>query len=501
MERPRGVTRTERFLTGLAARSFLRLWSSPNPYKDQAKLAGRGHGKELCDLLVVCGDDVVIFSDKECAFPHTGRLHLDWIRWYRRAIQGSLGQIYMAERWVRNLPDRIFLDRACTVRPPTPFPTAPALKVHRVIVAHGVSAEYARELQHSRPGLRIVPAIRGEAHLCKPEDGGRPLAVGQVDPSRGFVHVLDQSSIGLVMTELNTITDFINYLEWKEAACTSGRLAAAESELDLLAFYLMNRNVRGACRLPLAGDSLHVSPGTWELYRGSPAYTAKVEADKISFAIDTLIEEVTQSILDGDVLPGLHNDLRSAEWALRALAKESRVRRRAIAAHLLEKIRKTPHNKHSVRVFFGERPDETCYVLVVAPRSAGLSEEEYRDKRLEKLLVYCAVTKVKYGRTGHVVGIATEPGLGRTYSSDLVLVDSSHWTREDEDMARELIRKGQFFTYAGGAAFAVEDYPVVTPGGISKLSGSPPQSLNSPCRCGSGKTFKNCHGGKRSHGG
>ena len=52
-----GVTPTERLLAELCERSFLRLWSYPNPYKDD--------GKEFCDLLAVFEDHVFIFFDRE----------------------------------------------------------------------------------------------------------------------------------------------------------------------------------------------------------------------------------------------------------------------------------------------------------------------------------------------------------------------------------------------------------------------------------------------------
>lgn len=52
-----GVTPTEHLLAELCEQTFLTLWSYPNPFKDD--------GKELCDLLVVFGDHVFIFFDRE----------------------------------------------------------------------------------------------------------------------------------------------------------------------------------------------------------------------------------------------------------------------------------------------------------------------------------------------------------------------------------------------------------------------------------------------------
>jgi hypothetical protein len=46
----------ERYLGHLALRSFLRLWTVPNPFKKA--------GKELTDLLIAFGNDLIIVSDK-----------------------------------------------------------------------------------------------------------------------------------------------------------------------------------------------------------------------------------------------------------------------------------------------------------------------------------------------------------------------------------------------------------------------------------------------------
>ncbi|MBA0382251.1 hypothetical protein CEE62_01605 [Stenotrophomonas maltophilia] len=47
-----GVTATERLLAGFCERSLLKLWTYPNPFKDD--------GKELCDVLAVFGNHVLV---------------------------------------------------------------------------------------------------------------------------------------------------------------------------------------------------------------------------------------------------------------------------------------------------------------------------------------------------------------------------------------------------------------------------------------------------------
>ena len=73
IERPEGVTDAERSLKRLCDRSFLSLWSHAGIYRDQGKV-GKGHGKEVCDLLVVFEDHIIIFSDKDCSTRTRGTL-------------------------------------------------------------------------------------------------------------------------------------------------------------------------------------------------------------------------------------------------------------------------------------------------------------------------------------------------------------------------------------------------------------------------------------------
>src|SRR5215471_1451610 len=113
IEKQEGTTAAERYLARLCIRSFLSLWSYPGVYRDQGKL-GSGDGKEICDLLVVFENDVIAFSDKDCHFPNSGNLDLDWARWFRRAVLKSADQLCGAERWLRENPRRVFVDRRCS---------------------------------------------------------------------------------------------------------------------------------------------------------------------------------------------------------------------------------------------------------------------------------------------------------------------------------------------------------------------------------------------------
>lgn len=112
--RSEGVTASERYLAKLATKTFLDLWCYPNLFS--------GPGKELCDLLAVCGDDILIFSDKTIEWPDGSDVHVAWQRWYRRAVERSVAQVRGAARWIRQFPDGLYLDAACTKKFPLKLP-------------------------------------------------------------------------------------------------------------------------------------------------------------------------------------------------------------------------------------------------------------------------------------------------------------------------------------------------------------------------------------------
>jgi hypothetical protein len=65
-----------------------------------------------------------------------------------------------------------------------------------------------------------------------------PFCIGQLDPSKGYVHVLDDVALNVLMNARDTISDFVDYLSKKDALVTSGKLIGAAGEEDLLAYFL-----------------------------------------------------------------------------------------------------------------------------------------------------------------------------------------------------------------------------------------------------------------------
>ena len=195
------MTQSERVVNRLAERAFLRLWTYPSVYRDQGSQLNSREGKEVCDLLVVCGNDIIIISDKDCDFPEQGNLTTKWGRWYKRAVQKSAEQVWGAERWLREHPARLFLDRKCQQPFPLQLPQFSTANIHRVIVAHGASIR-CRELFGGSGSLMILPSVIGSNHYQG--DSVKPFVIGRVDSEPGHVHVFDDVALDFVLDTLDT---------------------------------------------------------------------------------------------------------------------------------------------------------------------------------------------------------------------------------------------------------------------------------------------------------
>jgi hypothetical protein len=490
-----GVTASERYLHRLCKRSFLSLWSYPGIYRDQGQRNG-GDGKEVCDLLVVFQNHILIFSDKDCAFPNTGNLGVDWCRWFRRAVLESANQVWGAERWIRQNPNRLFLDRACTKPFPIDLPDPSTAKFHRIVVAHGTSgACKARTLGSG--SLALKPSIVAAGHHDDPASV-EPFVVGEIDASRGFIHVLDDATLAKLMAELDTVIDFVCYLAKKEDLVRHGLLANASCELDLLAHYFQGIDGQGEHEfiLPRGEKSLDVRDGLWEAYVRHPRRQARVSANRISYSWDLLIESFNKVVLSGTShVPDV--PFVAQEATMRVLASESRTHRRLLAFALTEFIRESAGQWRNTRVALPKVPGRPAYVFVLLSRMSFKSDAEYRQSRLKLLYAACMAATLKMPAIPEfVVGIATEPIGSDTRSEDIFCLETRDWSAERRAEAERLQREFQKLlrTHAPTLVETL-DYP--EPISVNKLlkdsdSTGSRASRNSPCPCGSGKKFKHC---------
>lgn len=495
-----GVTSAERYLQKLCENAFLRLWSYPGVYRDQGKADSQGDGKEVCDLLVVFENHVIIFSDKSCVFPDTGDVERDWARWYRRAILASAKQVWGAERWIRDNPKRLFLDRACTRPFPLSLPDAGKTAFHRIVVAHNSAIRSRRHFGGSG-SLMIIPHIIGEQHTLPIAEGGMPFAVGQIDPARGFVHVLDDVSMDILLTTLDTVSDFVRYLVKKEAFIASGKLGAATGEEDLLAYYMWNLNTDGEHDfvVPADVDEVSIDETSWVSFRSSPQRLAQIEADRISYVWDGLIEEFSKNVLGGTLYFGPNDDVGYHESGLRYLAREPRMVRRHLSKALTGVLEMAVSSGRWARVVAPTSAKEPLYVFLALANRHGMPERDYRSARVGMLTAYCKVAKLLHPEAEFVLGLGTEPLDRGRRSEDMICIDAREWNAENYEEARQIQNETGILKNPTMTKVHEQEFPVVarTPPRVSArvTSGHKKTGRNERCPCGSGKKFKKCCGG------
>jgi len=456
--RAAGITQSERYLAQLAERSFLDLWSYPNVYVDRRSNGPLTQGKELGDLLVVCGDFVLIFSDKSINWPEKGDIHLQWSRWYRRAVQKSADQVRGAARWIKEHPDRIFLDPACTQALPLTLPSPDRIRVHGIVVARGAGEACRSHFRGGSGSLRIDARLRDGEHVDVAHARYRPFSVGDVYADGPFIHVFDDITLDVVMRELDTISDFAEYLERKAAFVRSGALEYADGEENLLAYFLVHGTdaghdfVKGDGQPFRNGEILRVAQGPYADLREHPRYIAKKQADRHSYVWDSLIKAFTKNILAGTLVRGPdwanqpeHNE---HEVGVRYMALENRTQRRVLGAGVIDVLENSGGRRRFARGLLRHPNDpdgDVGYVFMTLEMPdksiKDLTYDEYRAVRSSTLYGYVINTLKDNPHLSRVIGIATEPPEKFTgkkgASEDLVYMERPDWS---EDLIAEALR-------------------------------------------------------------
>lgn len=484
-----GVTVAEKYLVRLCEKNFLSLWSYPGVFRDQGKLGDAGHGKEICDLLVIFDRHIIIFSDKHCEFQDSGDVPRDWQRWFKKAIQKSAEQAWGAERWVRQQPKRIFIDRECKHPLPIDLPPIQQAVFHLVVVAHGVSSRIKKCFPGSSGSLMLNTSLKGfEQQVC-------PFYVGDLAPEKTFVHVLDDDSLHTLMTARDTISDFVAYLSKREklfrgklAVCTTG-------EEQLMAVYLKNINAQNehdfVFPIPTGQvvSKIYLDESHWEDFQKAPERIAQLKADKDSYAWDGLIEKFNYHALQRNQYFASPGGIKDTELALRFMAREPRWKRRGLAQALLDMLKTTPENKRRLRVLPPIEEGDPHYLFLLLPHLPAFTYEEYRTARRNFLEGCVIVAKLEYPKATDIIGIATEAGMNRRdgRSEDLIFLDARDWNADQDKSAKEIQEKFGILKKPRRIGVHLEEYP-----GAAISSAGMKNPRNKPCPCGSGKKYKHC---------
>ncbi len=382
-----GLTPSERLVNRLCAQSFLKLWTHPNP-------KGK-HDKELCDCLIVCGPHIVIISVKDIKYQETND-EIGHKRWTKAAIEKSVNQIWGAERWLKSTN----------------------------VIERQDGRKVTLPDHDNRHYHRIVVALGGKGKVW--------LQWGELD--HGFVHVCDEYSIEVFFTALDTISDFIEFLDASESLIKSGvRLYFDGGGIeDLIALYIQHGRSFDIMPVNQKQPSMIIlCEGIWNELKSSQEFKNMKIDLKQSYLWDHLIENFSDHLLSGKMFDMHSKSVTYNELALITMVLEPRLNRAVLAEAWLG-FMQNPNPKSKARVIQGRTGH--AYVFTM-----GNSKD--RESRCQELTLRCLVVRGRMQNIHTVVGIATDPPrTSKNYSSDIAYLNitESEWTSENDQRVRKI---------------------------------------------------------------
>lgn len=378
------MTRSEKFVYNICNKTFLSLWSFPNPLGKK--------GKELCDVLVICEPDIIIFSVKEINIKGSDKVAVK--RWKQRAIDESVKQIYGAERYLNSTNNIILKDKKTNIE----LNKEKKWRIHRIAVCFG----------------------RGE---------NLPLAFG--DFGKGFVHVFDEKSFQIVLVELDTIRDFLDYLTKKELLVKSNKKLFLMGEEDLLGFYLSN-----GLSFPEDADTIIFHDDIWKGLQNDKDYKKYKEDIKVSYQWDKIINILIDDYRDNKLVKETSRD--DLELTLRDMSRENRQSRKILSEKFLDFIGYYGEPKSTARFIKSLENPELIYLFL-------LGELKDRDHRVKELHLRSLVVRYINKDCKRVVGIATEPYTQKGFSLDFAYLHLPVMTNDTKEKVKMIINDLGYF--------------------------------------------------------
>lgn len=487
ISRSTGITETERILARLCDKSFLELWSYPSLWTPEGRKNGKGDGKELADTLIVFGTDIILFSDKDIRFNDDISVQIAWNRWYKKSIDASKGQLFGARKWLLEHPSEVYFDAGCTTRFPFIDPKL-SYRIHLIAVTKNAAGPAARYFGRKSTGS--LPFYSFDNGVDLPSN----LFTIRDDRTKPFVHVFDENTLELVLTELDTAPDFVKYLRNKENAIRNGAYRVILGEEDLLAHYmllngpLVDDPFENMWKENPSADFLQIEEGTWDRYVEFGEREAYKQRYKNSYAWDELISIFTQAILTASVPKEFWSPVDQHELAVRRLASEPRYIRGLLAQSFYQKISSTPRNVRSSRIMQSAADPRACIIVVLCPRDQAETYEEYRQKRLNLLYAYSYVAKLKMPSHNAFTLIGTEPGIGERRSEELLAMHIDELTKEEMAEARRLMLEEGILSDSVKKSWNSSVTNTPRPSYVVGIK----IGRNEPCKCGSGRKYKRC---------
>jgi hypothetical protein len=370
------MTPSEEYVFILCQHAFLPLWALANPI-------GKDKRKELCDALVVFDNHIIIISVKYIEYKETKDVKIGWERWNKAAIKESIKQLRGAIRYIKNADEIKSKDDRVVFK----LPERTKRKYHLITVSLGSKGEVPINIPQYRENI---------------------------------IHLLDDKSLEIIFGELDTVSDFIEYLEKKEELL-KGERSIIGAEEDLFAYYLWNNR-----SFPENYSLMVFEDDMWESVSKNETYLGKKELDRISYFWDSVIREFIEK-RDPEVskiLGYFDRSNENTELALRIMAKECRFSRRVLCQSFFDF-----HKDSSITSRVVKSQNSIVYIFLKKPTGYD------REARQIELLARCMIIRNTIQEDMQIIGIATEDDISVGHSFDLVYFKKEQWTDDDVQCA------------------------------------------------------------------
>jgi len=361
---------------------------------------GSGYIKEAADLFVIYDETLIAFQIKSKieAKPASLKDEKDYQRIGKR-ITEALGQF----NTTKNVLNRGLIRSLTTVKGyPISFDSS---KIKKII------------------GIVIIN-LKGEEEFDKNE---RTVIVnGFINMYEMPIHIFKFDEFDIISTEVDTMPDFLNYLNAREKLVVNNQLLNFERELDFLALY----KTRYDHLEKALGDKniiIVLLPNLWEASRIQYSDTIKKrdEENKYSHLIDEIINFLHTSVgftIDAEDDKNCQGSIEGYLDIARELARTPRIVRRELGKILYQKTIKAIDHKIGYALSYNE--EEKSGILLLSYN--GTRPERRKLLNKYSIMAYCAYDMKK------IVGLSTEPANQVNRSYDAVLYQSAEFENQEE---------------------------------------------------------------------
>lgn len=378
----------EEFVFSLAQKSFLTDWCYLNP-----ELPNK---KELCDILVIFGDIAIIWQIKDLKKGKNGK-------YSKSKVEKNLKQIMGAKRSLFELKEKIILKNPR--RGEEEFDPKSINEIYLISALVGEGEDY----------FEFIKKIKGKT-----------------------IHVLNREGTEILLNELDTISDFIDYLREKESLISSDtEITLSGGEEELLGYYLIKGRSFDELKKP---NCVMIQEGFWKNLQRRAEYIAKKEEDKISYFWDFLIDKAHLS------------KNKNYELVAREMARLNRFERRIRSKTFFEGQAKASLEKSNNFYKRNLVEEGITYCFVYA-------KTKDRNIRKNMLAEVCFATRDHFKDNQRVLGIATEMDLLLAHSFEFCLLDFPKWTEKEQKIAGEIKERLGIFKNLQMFRFTDDEYP------------------------------------------